>query len=116
MSADILEEVDIGPEDRPRPTFVSSKLDPKFKQLLIELLKEYVDCFAWGYFEMPGLSRSIVEHWLPIKLGFRPFKQAPRRFRPKMYDPIKAKITRSYEAKFIRPCRYAEWGSNIVLV
>ena len=46
MSADILEEVGIGPGDRPRPTFVSSKLDPEFKQSLIKLLKEYVDCFA----------------------------------------------------------------------
>ena len=27
-SADDLEEVDIGPGDKPRPTFISSKLDP----------------------------------------------------------------------------------------
>jgi hypothetical protein len=27
-SADELEEVDIGPRDKPRPTFVSKKLDP----------------------------------------------------------------------------------------
>jgi hypothetical protein len=31
MSADELEEVDNGPEDRPRPTYVSAKLDPKYK-------------------------------------------------------------------------------------
>jgi hypothetical protein len=24
---------------------------------------------------MPGLSRELVEHWLPIKASFRPFKQ-----------------------------------------
>jgi hypothetical protein len=29
---------------------------------------------------------------------------------------IKAEITKLYEAKFIRPCRYAEWISNIVHV
>ena len=27
-SADELEEIDIGPRDRPRPTYVSAKLDP----------------------------------------------------------------------------------------
>jgi hypothetical protein len=32
MSADELEEVDIGTGDRPRPTFVSAKLDPKFEK------------------------------------------------------------------------------------
>ena len=39
-SADELEEIDIGPRDRPRPTYVSVKLDPKYKQELIDLLKE----------------------------------------------------------------------------
>jgi len=60
MSADDLEEVDIGPGDRPRPTFISKSLSYEFRTKLIELLKEYRDCFAWEYFEMPGLSRSIV--------------------------------------------------------
>jgi hypothetical protein len=69
-SADILEEVDIGPGDRPRLMFISSKLDPEYKQELIKLLKEYKDCFAWEYYEMPSLDRSIVEHRLPIKSGY----------------------------------------------
>ena len=77
-SADLLEEVDIGLGDRPRPTYVCAKLDPEYKQELINLLKEYRDCFACEYYEMPGLSRSIVEHRLPIKDGYRPFKQAPK--------------------------------------
>jgi hypothetical protein len=29
---------------------------------------------------------------------------------------VKGEITRLYEAKFIRQCRYAEWISNVVLV
>ena len=44
--ANELEEIDIGSRDRPRPTFVSAKLDPKYKQELIDLLKEFEDCFA----------------------------------------------------------------------
>ena len=47
------------------------------------------DCFAWEYFEMPGLDRSIVEHRFPIKPGYRPFKQALRRFNPNVLDDIK---------------------------
>ena len=30
--ADELEEVDIGSRDRPRPTYVIAKLDPKYKR------------------------------------------------------------------------------------
>ena len=65
---------------------------------------------------MPGLDRSIVEHRLPIKAGYQPFKQALRRFNPNVLDEIKNKTKRLLEAKFIRPCRYAEWISSVVPV
>jgi hypothetical protein len=74
-SADELEEVDIGPRDKPQPIFISKKLDPSLREPMIALLKEYSDCFAWDYTEMPGLDRSIVEHQLPLKKGFQPFQQ-----------------------------------------
>ena len=77
-SANALEEVDIGDGDRSKPTFISAKLDPDYKQELVKLLKEYKDCFAWEYYEMPGLDRSIVEHRLPIKHGYRPHQQGSR--------------------------------------
>ena len=77
-SADDLVEVDIGSGNRPRHAFISAKLNSECKQQLPDLLKEYKDCFAWDYTEMPGLYRSIVEHRLPIKSGFRPHKQPTR--------------------------------------
>ena len=46
MSADALEEVDIGDGDRLRPTFINVKLDHEYKQELVKLLKEYKDCFS----------------------------------------------------------------------
>ena len=82
--------------------YVSDKLGTEYKQELINLLKEYRG-FAWEYYEMPGLSRSIVEHRLPIKDRYRQFKQAPRRFKPELLEDIK-EITRLYEAMFIRQC------------
>jgi hypothetical protein len=45
-SANELEEVNIGPGDKPRPTFISKKLSPCLRELMIALLKEYADCFA----------------------------------------------------------------------
>jgi hypothetical protein len=74
-SADELEEVDIGPGDKPQPTFISKKLDTSLREPMIALLKEYSDYFTWDYTEMPELDRSIVEHRLPLKKGFRPFQQ-----------------------------------------
>jgi hypothetical protein len=91
-SADELEQIDLGDGSKPRPTYISAKLDHKYKQELIQLLKEYKDCFAWEYYEMPGLDRSIVEHRLPIKPRHWPHQQPARRYNPKILPDIKAKI------------------------
>jgi hypothetical protein len=113
-SADELEEVDIGPGDKPRPTFISKKLDPSLQEPMIALLKEYSDCFAWDYTEMPGLDRSIIEHRLPLKKGFWSFQQRARQMRTEVLEEVKKEIEKMLVAGFIRPCRYAEWISSIV--
>jgi hypothetical protein len=74
-----LEEINIGDGAKPRLTFISANIDSSFREGLIKLLKEYKDCFTWDYSEMPGLDRSIVEHRFPIKPGFKPYKQPPRK-------------------------------------
>ena len=93
-SADPFEKVDIRDGGVPRPIFVNANLSTEYKADLIKLLKEYVDCFAWSYSEMPGLSRDLFEHRLPMKAGFRPDKQPSRHFNPVMYDRIKEEINR----------------------
>jgi hypothetical protein len=103
-----LEEIDIGDGKTPRSTFVNKTVEADPRDEMIGLLKEYSNYFAWNYSEMPGLSREIVEHRLPIKSSFRPFKQKPKSFRPDLLPRIKDKIHWLLESNFIRPCRYAE--------
>jgi hypothetical protein len=52
----MLEQVDIGDSSVPQPMFINHNLEANYKVELITLLKEYVDCFAWDYTEMPELS------------------------------------------------------------
>jgi hypothetical protein len=115
-STDEFEEIDIGPGDKPRPTFVSRKLRPCLREPMIVLSKEYADCFAWDYTEMPGLDRCIVEHWLPLKSGFRPFQQRVRQMKAEVLAEVKKEVEKILEAGFIRPCRYAEWILIVVPV
>ena len=91
-SADDLEEVDIGPGDKPRPTFISKKLDPSLREPMITLLRDYRDCFPWDYTEMPGLDRSIVEHRLPLKSGFRPFQQRACQMKDEVLEEVKKQV------------------------
>jgi hypothetical protein len=113
---DELEEVDIGPGDKPQPIFISKKLDPSLREPMIAIMKEYSDCFAWDYTEMPRLDRSIIEHRLPLKKGFWPFQQWARQMRTEVLEEVKKEIEKMLEAGFIRLCRYAEWISSIVPV
>ena len=94
----------------------SKKLDQEFKAKLVELLREFPNCFAWEYHEMLGLDRSIVEHRLPTKPGFQPFAQHPKKIDVKIVDTVKEEIEKMIRAGFIRPCVYATWISSIVLV
>jgi hypothetical protein len=65
---------------------------------------------------MPGLSRELVEHRLPIKASFRPYKQGARNFKPEIIERVKEEVDRLLQAGFIQPCRYVDWVSNIVPV
>jgi hypothetical protein len=69
-----------------------------------------------GCYILPGLDRSIIEHQLPLKKGFRPFQQRAHQMRTEALEEVKKEIEKMLEAGFIRPCRYAEWISSIVPV
>jgi hypothetical protein len=73
-------------------------------------------CFAWDYTKMPGLSRELIEHQLPIKAGFRPYIQGAWIFKPEIIRRVKEEMDRLLQAGFIQPCCYADWVSNIVPV
>src|ERR1044072_4766820 len=116
QAQDPLEEVDLGDGEVKRPTYNKAKIDPSLKNEMVCLLKEFKDCFAWDYNEMPGLSRDLVEHRLPIQPDKRPIKQSPRRFAPEVVLKIKEEIERRLRSKFIRTSRYVDWLANVVPV
>lgn len=81
-----------------------------------KLFKEFKNCFAWDYDEMPGLIRDLVELKLSIRPNKRTVKYMPKRFAPKVISNIKEEIKRLVWNKFIRTARYVEWLANIVYV
>jgi len=116
IAQDPLEEVDLGDGTVKRPTYVSTKIPKEFKGRIVELLKEYKDCFAWDYNEMPGLSLKMVELKFSIRSGKKPKKQIPRRFAPQILLKIKEEIERLLKCGFIITARYVDWLANVVPV
>ncbi|XP_050222502.1 uncharacterized protein LOC126672591 [Mercurialis annua] len=113
---DDLLEINLGTDESPKPIYINAGLDEGFREQLVALLIEFRDCFAWSYDEMSGLDPDIAEHKLPLKSGFRPFRQPPRRMSREVDTLIQDEIKRLEDAKFIREAQYTEWLSNIVPV
>ena len=68
------ESMDFRTSDQPRELKIGSSLSLNEVSRLIDLLKSYLDVFAWSYEDMPGLDSSIVQHHLPILPHVRPIK------------------------------------------
>ena len=77
------EIVDFGIADQPRELRIGSDLSADEKDSLIQLLRAYLDIFAWSYEDMPSLDPSIVQHRLPLLPHARPVKQKLRRLHPR---------------------------------
>ena len=77
-----IELIDFGAPDQPREIRIGSSLSPDERGGLIDLLRSYLDVFAWSYEDMLGLSQTIVQHHLPILPHARPVKQKLRRLHP----------------------------------
>ena len=113
---DPLIEVNLGTINESRMTNINGLLSQGERDQLIQLITRYKDCFAWYYHEIPGLFREFVEHCLPIKEGFKAFKQPSKRFNLELMPKIKQEIERLLKVGFIRTTRYVQWLSNIGLV
>lgn len=116
LAQDPLEEIDLGNGRIRRTTYISANIIPELKIKVIQLLKEYKDCFTWDYDEMPGLNKDLVELKLPIKPGKKPIKQTLRHFAPEVLSKIKEEVERLLKCNFIRTTKYVEWIANIAPV
>jgi hypothetical protein len=56
---------------------------------------------------MPRLSRELIEHWLPIKASFRPYKQGVQNFKIEITEGVKEEVDWLLRAGFIQPCHNA---------
>ena len=68
------EIIDFGTADQPRELRIGSNLSVDERDNLIQLLREYLDVFAWSYEDILGLDPSIVQHRLPLLPHARPVK------------------------------------------
>ncbi|XP_070005729.1 uncharacterized protein [Nicotiana sylvestris] len=110
------ETINIGSPEEVRETKITIYNEQKTRDILIQLLFEYRDVFAWSYDDMPGLSADLVVHKLPTYPSFLPIQQKQRKFKTDMSDKIKEEIMKQLSVNVVRVVRYTTWVANVVLV
>jgi hypothetical protein len=96
-----IELINLSTDEEKREIKIGALLEASVKEKVIDLLREYVDIFAWSYQDMPGLDPEIVEHRLPLKPECPPVKQRLRRSHPDMALKIKEEIQKHINAGFL---------------
>ena len=71
---DSVQKIDLGTPDNPRPVFISKNIKDEELPEYVSFLREFVDCFAWSYVEMPGLDPKIAVHKLNLQENIKPAK------------------------------------------
>ena len=102
----------MGSEEDPKEVKIEALLHPDVKSMLIELLKEYMDMFAWSYQDMSGLDTDIVEHYFSLKPECTPIKQKLRRTHHDMDVKIKEEVLK--QIKFMYANFHKKTGINLL--
>ena len=110
------ETVDLGTTNEPRELRIGSALSTAERDSLFQLLRSYLDVFAWSYEDMSGLDPSIVQHHLPLVPHARPIKKKLRRLHPRWSLQVKEEIQKQLSVGFISVVECPEWLANVVPV
>lgn len=116
MPAEETEEIKLIPGKANKTVKIGSGLPEPLRTNLIELLRCYVDIFAWEPQDMPGVSRDIAEHRLEVDPSKKPVRQKRMIFAPERQRIIDEEIAKLLAADFIFEIDYPQWMANVVLV
>jgi hypothetical protein len=75
-------QFNVASEQDPKYVNLASHLSEKQKVDYGELLKEFVDIFAWQYSDLKTFNTEIIQHKIPLNKDTKPFRQKLRSFSP----------------------------------
>lgn len=111
-----IESCNLGTVAMPKMIKLSKFLSTYMKQKYIEMMKRFIDIFAWSYVDLKKYDPTIIQHTIPIKENVKPFKQKMRRINPLLMPLIEKEIKKLFDAKIIVPIRFSKWLANLVPV
>ena len=111
-----VESCNLGDSLVPKMVKISKFLSADMKTKYVEMMKRFIDVFAWSYADLKQYDSSIIQHTIPIKENEKPFKQKLRRINPILMPLIEKEVKKLFDAKIIVPISFSNWLANLVPV
>ena len=102
-----VETCNLGTQEIPKMVKLSRFISLEMRQRYVDMMKKYIDVFAWSYANFKRCDPSIIQHTNPIKENDKTFKQKLRRINPLLMPLIEKEIKKLFDAKIIFPLRFS---------
>ena len=103
-------------EEKAKPVIISSTLDIKQEERLLEILRKNEEAIAWTLTDLKGLDPSLCTHRIFLEDESRPVREAQRRLNPRVWEAVKEGILKWLNAEIIYPISDSQWVSPVHVV
>ena len=103
-------------EEKAKPVIISSKLDMKQEEQLLEVLRKNNEAIGWTLTDLKGLNPSLCTHRIFLEDEPRPVREAQRRVNPRVWEAVKQEILKWLNVEIIYPISDSQWVSLVHVV
>ena len=103
-------------EEKAKRIIISSKLDMKLDEQLLEVLRQNEEAIRWTLTDWKALDPSLCTHRIFLEDESRPIREAQRRLNPKVWEAVKEEILKWLNSEIIYPISHSQWVSPVHVV
>ena len=90
-------------EEKAKPVIISSKLDMKQEEQLLEVLRKNKEEIGWTLTDLKGLDPSLCTHRIFLEDESKPVREAQRRLNPRVWEAVKKRFLNGSIQKLSTP-------------
>ena len=103
-------------EEQAKPVIISSNLDMKKEEQLLEVLRQTEEAIGWTLTDLKGLDPSPCTYRIFLEDESRHVREAQRRLNLRVWEAVKEKILKWLNVEIIYPISDSQWVSLVHVV
>ena len=100
-------------EEKAKPVVISSTVDIKQEERLLEVLKKNKEAIGWTLTDLKGLDPLLCTHRIFLEDESRPVMEAQRPLNPRVWEAVKEEILKWLNAEIIYLISDSQWVSLV---